>query len=159
MLIESQCWYVLDNLFLAWIATEVCSQHPLEDSPATVRVIVYPPHDHGSFIVTADVDKSVPISIISSRIPYRLNQKYEPCEQDPVSDMEGRIYTFIGRIDLDWHKEKVAVGYSETFYVIDSEVPMVLFGKSAFPTTPGRKSNGSCMPIMARKAKPGTYNA
>ncbi|KAL9039488.1 MAG: hypothetical protein Q9180_002495 [Flavoplaca navasiana] len=126
---ESFIWYVFDALVLDfWF--DSCASTLLEDSPETVEIILFPRDAHGSFAVTADVEKSVPISIISSRIPYRLQQKYEPCEVEETRDAKGRTYDLIGKISLGWHEDDEAVGYDETFYVIDSEVPMVLFGQS-----------------------------
>ncbi|KAL8654257.1 MAG: hypothetical protein Q9226_003507 [Calogaya cf. arnoldii] len=61
----------------------------------------------------------------------RLSLPYKPCEKKQVRDDDERLWTSVGKIDLRWHVWNIPVMYSETFYVVECEKPMVRLGESA----------------------------
>ncbi|KAL8799168.1 MAG: hypothetical protein Q9182_006105 [Xanthomendoza sp. 2 TL-2023] len=82
--------------------------------------------------IYAQVDKSKPISILSTPIFHDLQIVYEPCPEGQVQDARNHSYTIIGKVDLDWIVWQGAMQWSETFYVVRSDVAMVMLGQSAF---------------------------
>lgn len=69
------------------------------------------------------------INIASSPVSDQLKVNCEPCEA--IVKIDGKeIYPF-GSTTLYWRMDWTSQPHPEMFYVVKSETPMVIFGKSA----------------------------
>ncbi|KAL8940197.1 MAG: hypothetical protein Q9216_002948 [Gyalolechia sp. 2 TL-2023] len=78
--------------------------------------------------IHANVDESIPISIISRPVLNHLERTCNPCEAIEVRDGSNQTYRPFGKIELQWHKVGFAKQYEETFYVVESATQFVMFG-------------------------------
>ncbi|KAI4166529.1 MAG: hypothetical protein LQ343_007978 [Gyalolechia ehrenbergii] len=81
--------------------------------------------------IHANVDESIPVSIISRPVLNWLQRSCDPCEAIEIQDRRNLTYRPFGKIVLHWHKVGFARQYDEMFYVIESETQLVRFGASA----------------------------
>ena len=82
--------------------------------------------------VGAKLDKNAETSMISKPIFDRLRINYIPCEPAQVKDAKGTNHLIIGRVDLRWRKKDKHKSFSETFYIVESEVPYLVLRERAF---------------------------
>ncbi|KAL8729538.1 MAG: hypothetical protein Q9181_004961 [Wetmoreana brouardii] len=115
-------------------------------------IVLFPVDKETQIKIHADVDISIPTSIISREALSLLKVDYEPCHHKQVKDANHRVHVPIGKVNLNWHKTSIAIQYLETFYVVESETAMVVLGKSAFPN--GDKGNDGVYPIGLAQQTP-----
>ncbi|KAL8717933.1 MAG: hypothetical protein Q9225_004881 [Loekoesia sp. 1 TL-2023] len=83
--------------------------------------------------IHADVDRSIPVSIISRPVLNCLRLDCKPCEAIDIQYKRQQKHRLFGKVDLQWHIMGIAKQHSETFYIIESETKMVVLGRTAFP--------------------------
>ncbi|KAL8729764.1 MAG: hypothetical protein Q9181_004881 [Wetmoreana brouardii] len=115
-------------------------------------IVLFPVDKETQIKIRADVDISIPISIVSREALALLKVDYEPHHHNQVKDAKHRVHVPIGKIKLNWHKTSIAIQHLETFYVVESETAMVVLGKSAFPN--GDKGNDGVYPIGLAQQTP-----
>ncbi|KAL9618746.1 MAG: hypothetical protein Q9204_008364, partial [Flavoplaca sp. TL-2023a] len=118
------------------------------ESQAEVDIRVFPEKeipenrdDDGA--ITAQSDKSLPISIISKGMLDRLGVPCTPCQQQTVTDSRNVQHSPVGKVTLRWHKTDGAKSYSDVFFVVDRQSRQVILGKTAFPAGNCKQSSGS----------------
>lgn len=104
--------------------------------------ILFPGEVETHLDIHADVDESIPVSIISRPVLNWLQQACINCEAIEIRDGRNQTYRPFGKIDLQWHKEGFAKQYAETFYVIESEIKLVTLGATACSDNPNESSAG-----------------
>ncbi|KAL8702916.1 MAG: hypothetical protein Q9201_003922 [Fulgogasparrea decipioides] len=115
-------------------------------------IVLFPVDKETQIQIHADVDISIPISIVSTGALSYLKVDYEPCHDSQVKDAKHRVHVPVGKINLNWHKTSIAIQDLETFYVVESDTAMVVLGKSAFPN--GDKGNDGVFPIGLAQQTP-----
>ncbi|KAL9002392.1 MAG: hypothetical protein Q9188_004663, partial [Gyalolechia gomerana] len=115
--------------------------------------------------IHANVDESIPVSIISRPVLDWLQRGCNPCEAIEIQDGRNQTYRPFGKIVLQWHKVGFARQYAETFYVIESETQLVTFGASAsskdsaeagtgtYPVELGQQTSANALPSLEKKAQ------
>ena len=79
------------------------------------------------------MDKILPISIISKAVVVDvLRVPYQKCQYTPVMDSRATLHSPIGRVELRWYKKDGAKSFDESFLVVDSSVPLVKLGATAY---------------------------
>lgn len=101
------------------------------------------------------IDESMPVSFLSFQILDWLKLPHEPCEERQVQDGGGRLRRLVGKIDLKWVVDEIALDRSETFYVVECEKPTVRLGASAIKDDFVAVNQGGCFPIALEKMTPG----
>lgn len=117
--------------------------------------ILFPGEVETHLDIHADVDESIPVSIISRPVLNWLQQACINCEAIEIRDGRNQTYRPFGKIDLQWHKEGFAKQYAETFYVIESEIKLVTLGATACSDNPNESSAG-IYPLELGQQTPGT---
>lgn len=125
-----------------------------KDATGGMSIVLFPGDEEGHVEIHAEVDQSMPFSVISRQILKRLGLDCKPCQKVEAQDTKYRTYVAVGKIDLQWHKTSIAKQHSETFYVVDSETAVVLLGGSAFPTDNTEGDPGT-YPIGLKPQTPG----
>ncbi|KAI4170700.1 MAG: hypothetical protein LQ343_004799 [Gyalolechia ehrenbergii] len=122
------------------------------ESQSTIDIIVFPERDESEGsdgAVTAQADKSLPYSIISTGMLSRVGVGFIPCQMREVKDAKNMTHSPIGKVDLRWHKKEKGKSHPQTFYVVDRATPLVLLGAPAFVT--GNQYSGEEQLAMERK--------
>ena len=104
--------------------------------------------------IQARIDASLPMSIISVPVRDRLKQRPRRLALDPVKDSENNIYQPVDQCRLQWRIKNDARGYCEAFYVIESDVEVVILREKALldQVKPGERS---ILPIGLSEQTPG----
>ncbi|KAL8729766.1 MAG: hypothetical protein Q9181_004883 [Wetmoreana brouardii] len=103
------------------------------DTIKGVDIVLFPKDVERRHEIHAEVDKNMSISVLTKPVLKRLRLVCEPCEGFKAQDAQGRTWTPIGKVNLEWYRSPIAKQYSETFYVVESDVEMVMMRANAFP--------------------------
>ncbi|KAL8808571.1 MAG: hypothetical protein Q9200_004234 [Gallowayella weberi] len=96
-------------------------------------VVIFHAHGEEYIDMQAKTTRNVPNSVVTSPILARLHLEAEPCDGVQIQDADGRTHVAVSKIELEWRLWEVAEQYSVTFYVLESDVSVVLLGENAFP--------------------------
>ncbi|KAL8719569.1 MAG: hypothetical protein Q9225_003443 [Loekoesia sp. 1 TL-2023] len=129
------------------------------ESQSNVDIIVFPERDEsedseGS--ITAQADKSIPYSIISTGMLNRLRVKYTACQKEAVKDCKDTTYSPMGKVDLRWYKKDTVKSHPQTFYVVDQTTSLVILGAPAFAAS-SQSGGGKLYPVGVHKQTPGNW--
>ncbi|KAL8657647.1 MAG: hypothetical protein Q9226_001709 [Calogaya cf. arnoldii] len=91
------------------------------ESQANVDIVVFPEKEiseagDGDGAISAQSDRFLPFSIISTGMLDGLGATYTTCKQNTVKDSRNIQYSPVGKVTLRWHKNDQAKSYSELFY-------------------------------------------
>ncbi|KAL9613240.1 MAG: hypothetical protein Q9167_002200 [Letrouitia subvulpina] len=124
------------------------------DEGNEIRIELYPAAVERFIHPLAQVDKEIPISIISIHCLTQLGLPYAACNRASVKDRSQTVYSPVGKIDLEWRKIDKAKQFSETFYVVEGDTPLVILGKTAFPQE--ENTGAELTPLELSRQTPGT---
>ena len=111
----------------------------LTSNESNIEITVFGDTEEREQSTNAEVDRDLPISIISRTMVERLQAKIKPAQQGPVKDSKGNVYTPVGKVDLLWHRKMASRTNSQRFFVVDLSGLSVIFGANAIP--PDSSSN------------------
>ncbi|KAL8889194.1 MAG: hypothetical protein Q9215_003493 [Flavoplaca cf. flavocitrina] len=134
-----------------WLRRDTPSESPSltpMESQAEVNIRVFPEKEipenrDDDGVITAQSDKSLPISIISKGMLDRLGVVCTPCQQQTVTDSRNVQHSPVGKVTLRWHKTDGAKSYSDVFFVVDRQSRQVILGNTAFPAGNCKQPSGS----------------
>lgn len=144
--------YLSRLLSLGWIRRDSPSESPNltpMGSQYDVEIIVFPEtgESEGSDgSVKAQVDESLPYSIISTTMLNRVHVKYSQCQIKTLKGSKNTTYTQMGKVELRWHKKEKGKSYPQTFYVVEQATSLVILGAPAFGSG-NQSSGGGVYPI------------
>ncbi|KAI4185664.1 MAG: hypothetical protein L6R41_003992 [Letrouitia leprolyta] len=129
------------------------------ESQANIKIRVFPVRDEpegSDGAVTAQTDKSLPCSIISTAMLARVGTEYVPRQATAVKDAKNNTHTLIGQVDLRWYKEGTARSHPRTFHVVQGAAPMVILGAPDF-VAGDQSSAGQTLPIGLHQQTTGDW--
>ncbi|KAL8677812.1 MAG: hypothetical protein Q9186_005792 [Xanthomendoza sp. 1 TL-2023] len=110
----------------------ILSRKQMRDDIQEYDIHIFPRNARGYVFIQAKADRSMPVSIVSTPVLTRLQRKFMLCQAIQIQDARGQTYVPIGKINLEWRLWDDAKSFPETFYVVESDVSMVMLGSSAF---------------------------
>ena len=105
----------------------------LTSNESNIDVIVFGDTEEIEEALNADVDKALPISIISEGLVERLRAEKKPCHRPPVQDSKGKKFSPIGQVNLLWHRKNVPRTNQQKFFVVEMSGKDVIFGADVIP--------------------------
>ena len=133
-----------------WIRRDTVSESPvLTPMESSIDITVFVDNDEKEESTRALVDPKLPSSIISKALVEKLQPGWRPSQQPLIKDSQGKAYSPIGQVELNWHRKDVPKTNQQTFFVVDLPDTSVVFGANAVPPESGP-------PISALGLKPQT---
>ncbi|KAI4257658.1 MAG: hypothetical protein L6R42_005511 [Xanthoria sp. 1 TBL-2021] len=126
----------------------------MKERPKVIPIILFHESVDTFTSAWARIDESMPISLLSFQILDELRLPHEPCDKTQVENDKGRLYNAVGKIDLKWVVWNIARDYSDTFYVVECEKPMVRLGASTIKDDFVAVKQGGCFPMALDKPSP-----
>ena len=105
----------------------------LTSNESNIDVTIFGDTEEIEEATNADVDKALPISIISEGLVERLRAEKLPCQRPPVQDSKGKKFSPIGQVNLLWHRKNVARTNPQKFFVVEMSGKDVIFGADVIP--------------------------
>ena len=81
--------------------------------------------------LTADVDRVLPVSVISKGLAEKLGAQLAASTQAPVKNSEGKLFSPVNQTMLLWHRKDVPKTNTQSFQVVDVAGNFVVFGADA----------------------------